>query len=160
MTTSAKIVQLNISPGGVPKLPVPGARVGPLGLAGDGHHYHRHGGRNRAVVLFGLEQIEQLQADGHPITPGAIGENVTTAGLNYRTLRVGDRLRLGEHVVLRLTGHADPCSKIAGAFADGDVTRVLEAKHRGMSRVTACVLTTGEIAPGDPIEVLPRHSGR
>ena len=159
MTTAAKIVQLNTSPGGVPKLPVAGASVGPLGLAGDGHDYHRHGGRNRAVVLFGLEQIEQLQADGHPITPGAIGENVTTAGLDYRTLRAGDRLRLGASVVLRLTGHADPCSKISGAFADGDVTRVLEAKHRGMSRLTACVLTTGELTPGDPIEVLPRHSG-
>ena len=159
MTTAAKIVQLNTSPGGVPKLPVAGASVGSLGLDGDGHHYHRHGGRDRAVVLFGLEQIKQLQADGHPITPGAIGENVTTAGLNYRTLRVGDRLRLGANVVLRLTGHADPCSKIAGAFADGDVTRVLEAKHRGMSRLTACVLTTGELTPGDPIEVLPRHSG-
>ena len=159
MTTAAKIVQLNTSPGGVPKLPVAGASVGLLGLDGDGHDYHRHGGRNRAVVLFGLEQIEQLQADGHPITPGAIGENVTTTGLDYRTLRVGDRLRLGASVVLRLTGHADPCSKISGAFADGDVTRVMEAKHRGMSRLTACVLTTGEVAPGDPIEVLPRHSG-
>ena len=93
MTTSAKIVQLNTSPGGVPKLPVAGASIGLLGLDGDGHHYPSHGGRNRAVVLFGLEQIEQLQADGHPITPGAIGENVTTAGLDYRTLRVGDRLQ-------------------------------------------------------------------
>ena len=159
MTTSARIVQLNVSPGGVPKLPVAGASVGLLGLDGDGHHFPSHGGRNRAVVLFGLEQIEQLRADGHPIAPGAIGENVTTAGLDYRKLRVGDRLRLGANVVLRLTGHADPCSKIAGAFADGDVTRVLEAKHRGMSRVTACVLTTGDVAPGHPIEVLPRHSG-
>ncbi len=160
MTTSARIVQLNTSPGGVPKLPVAGASVELLGLGGDGHHYHSHGGRNRAVVLFGLEQIERLRADGHPIAPGAIGENVTTAGLDYRTLRVGDRLRLGASVVLRLTGYADPCSKIAGAFADGDVSRVLEVKHRGMSRVTACVLTTGELTPGDPIEVLPRHASR
>ena len=159
MTTSAKIVQLNVSPGGVPKLPVAGASVGLLGLDGDGHNHRAHGGRNRAIVLFGVEQIEQLRADGHPIAPGAIGENVTTTGLDYRTLRVGDRLRLGASVVLRLTGYADPCSKIAGAFADGDVTRVLEAKHRGLSRVTACVVAIGVVAPGDPIEVLPRHGG-
>ena len=158
MTTSARIVQLNVSAGTVPKLPVSDASVEIVSLVGDGHHRHGHGGKDRAVVLFGIEQLEKLQGAGHPIQPGAIRENVATAGLDYRWLRDGDRLRLGQCVEVRVTGHAIACTTIAGAFAGGDVSRVREAKHRGMSRVTTRVLATGEVAPGDPIQVLPRDA--
>ena len=153
--TGAKILQLNTSPGGAPKHPVPTTHVGKLGLDGDGHRASNHGGRDRAVVLYGREQIERLQSDGHPIVPGAVGENVTTVGLDYRKLCLGDRLRLGQSVVVELTSHADPCAGIAAAFADGDFSHVFERKHPGMGRLTARVLTEGPLAPGDPIEVLP-----
>jgi MOSC domain-containing protein YiiM len=39
-----------------------------LGLEGDGHHDSKHhGGAERAVCLYGLEQIQALQAEGHAI---------------------------------------------------------------------------------------------
>jgi len=45
-----------VSQGGVPKRPVPEARVGAAGLAGDAQRWKHHGGPQRAgdpVVLLG-----------------------------------------------------------------------------------------------------------
>ena len=72
MSVKGRVVQINISPGGVPKLPVAAARVTPDGLEGDGHRdLEHHGGPERALCLFSLEQIRALQAEGHAVTPGA-----------------------------------------------------------------------------------------
>ena len=96
---SGRIFQLNVSPGGVPKLPIREARVDQLGLAGDGHaHPKIHGGPERAVCLLALELIQQFQAEGHPIWPGSTGENVTFSGLDYTSFVPGMRLALGDEV--------------------------------------------------------------
>ena len=48
-----RVVQVNVSPGGVPKLPVPGAWVGRAGVEGDAQaHPDVHGGPHRAVALL------------------------------------------------------------------------------------------------------------
>ena len=92
-----RVLQVNISPGGVPKLPVERAWVGSAGLDGDAHHHHYvHGGPHRAVSLLGIEAIERVQADGHPIEPGAVGENLTTTGIELARLPIGTRLAIGE----------------------------------------------------------------
>ena len=58
-----RIFQLNRSAGGVPKLPVREAELTPLGLTGDKQAHPRfHGGPERAVCLYALELILQLQA--------------------------------------------------------------------------------------------------
>src|SRR5690349_4183315 len=76
-----KIHSLNVSNGGVPKLPVPSCDVRPSGIAGDRQRDHRyHGGPQRAVSLYSLELLEALRAEGHPVAPGALGENLTLAG--------------------------------------------------------------------------------
>ena len=107
--STGRVAQINISPGGVPKLPVAQATLGPLGLAGDGHRNRRHhGGPTRAVCLFSLEQIRALQAEGHPIEPGATGENLTTEGIDLGSLHPGDRLAIGDSVVLEITTEAIP----------------------------------------------------
>ena len=61
-----RVLQVNVSPGGVPKLPVAEARVGRDGLDGDRHHHDTvHGGPHRAVCLLASEAIERVRADGH-----------------------------------------------------------------------------------------------
>ena len=51
-----RVVQINVSPGGAPKLPVPSARVTTDGLEGDGHRdLEHHGGPERALCLFSLD---------------------------------------------------------------------------------------------------------
>jgi MOSC domain-containing protein YiiM len=109
-----RVLQVNVSPGGVPKLPVGEARVGRDGLDGDAHHHDTvHGGPHRAVCLFAIEAIERVRADGHPgVGPGWVGENLTTEGIELALLPVGARLAIGDEVVLELSGPANPCDVI------------------------------------------------
>lgn len=152
---TATIHQLSISAGGVPKLAVPSARLTPLGLEGDGHNDARnHGGPDRALCLYALEVIERLRAEGHHIAPGAAGENVTIAGLEWERVVPGARLRLGATALVEITGYTTPCWKNAGWFYDGEFNRMSQATHPGDSRVYAKVLEVGELQHGDPVELL------
>lgn len=151
------IYQINVSPGGVPKRPILQAAITRNGVSGDRQRdTEHHGGPQRAVCLYPLEHILALQAEGHPIYPGAIGENITVAGIDWEQLRPGARLRLGADVELVITGFAAPCTNIAGAFRDGYMNRVSEKKNPGRSRVYARVAHEGEIRPGDPVQLLSR----
>src|SRR5262247_2782232 len=114
VSARASIAHINVSPeGGVPKRSVPSATVTELGLAGDTQRDRRyHGGPERAICLFALEQIQALQGEGHTITPGAIGENVTVVGLDWARIVPGSRLELGDQVVVEVTRYTSPCSNI------------------------------------------------
>src|ERR1700730_18267681 len=99
-----RIFQLNASAGGVPKLAVREATVTATGMVGDSHNFPDiHGGPERALCLFSLERILELQAEGHPIFPGAAGENVTVSGLDWGKLEPGVRLALGDEVLIEIT---------------------------------------------------------
>jgi MOSC domain-containing protein YiiM len=152
---TGRIVQINVSPGGVPKRPVPRARVTRSGIEGDRHrNTERHGGPDRALCLFSLEQIEVLQAEGHPVEPGALGENLTVAGLDWPRVQPEDFFRLGDEVLVQITRFTSPCLSVRAAFLDGAYSRVSQQRHPGWSRVYARVLVPGEIAAGDPVERL------
>ena len=149
---SGRIVQISVSPGGVPKTPVPSADVTSIGLEGDAHRdLEHHGGPDRAVCLFSLEQIQALQAEGHPVGPGALGENVTIEGIDWRRVVPGVRLKLGGQLLLEITRYTSPCLNIRPAFSHGDYARVSEKRHPGWSRVYARVLMAGRIQTGDSV---------
>ena len=151
------VVAVNLSPGGVPKLPVAQARIGREGLDGDAHHHDAvHGGPHRAVCLLAGEAIERVRADGHPgVGPGSVGENLTTAGIELSLLEPGARLAVGDQVVLEVSGPANPCDVIKGAFTGGKSGRISILLHPTDSRMYARVLAEGIVRPGDPIRVLP-----
>ncbi|HUS13697.1 MAG TPA: MOSC domain-containing protein [Chloroflexia bacterium] len=154
---AGRLAQISVSPGGVPKQPVSRAAIGPRGVEGDKQRDRRyHGGPRRAVCLYSMEHIAALQAEGHPIFPGAIGENLTVAGLDFRTLQVGDRLAVGDGVLLEITSYTVPCSNLEPFFADGKFIRVSQKVHPGWSRFYARVLQGGQLETGQPIRVLPR----
>jgi MOSC domain-containing protein YiiM len=155
MAAEGRIVQLSLSPGGVPKRPVGEARVTRLGLEGDGHRdAEHHGGPDRALCLFPLEAIAALAAEGHAITPGALGENVTTQGLDWSRVVPGAVLRLGAGVVVEVTRYTSPCLNIAPVFRGRDYSRVSQKRHPGWSRVYARVLAEGALRAGDPVRLL------
>ena len=152
---TGRVVQLSVSPGGVPKTAVERATVSALGLDGDGHRDHvHHGGPDRAVCLYALEAIEALRAEGHPIAPGALGENLTVEGLAWDQVVPGAGLLVGGDVLLEVTRYTSPCSNVGRVFSDGDHSRVSQKRHPGWSRVYARVLTTGAVRRGDPVQLL------
>ncbi len=150
-----RIVQLSRSGGGVPKLPVPEAQVTRLGLEGDVQRNRRfHGGPRRALCLYALERIEQLQEEGHPIQPGSTGENVTLQGLDWAMLKPGDRLMLGDEVEIQITSYVAPCKNIGESFRGGEFTRISQKLHPGDARLYARVLREGHVAAGQQVQVL------
>ncbi len=156
MEPTGRVLQVNVSGGGVPKLPVESARVGRLGLAGDAHNDRTdHGGPHRAVCLFGVEAMARLRADGHPVEPGSVGENLTTTGVEWSLLPVGTRARIGERLELELSSDAGPCATQSHNFSDGKFSRMSIDLHPSDSRMYARVLHDGEVRPGDAITILP-----
>jgi MOSC domain-containing protein YiiM len=140
---------------------VPAARVTALGLEGDGHRdTEHHGGPDRALCLFSLERIRDLQAEGHPIAPGSIGENLTVEGLDWDRVVPGAHLLLGRGVLVEVTRYTSPCVNITDAFTDGDYSRVAQKRHPGWSRVYARVLREGTVRAGDPVELLSPEEAR
>lgn len=150
------IFQINASDGGVPKTPVAEAQVGPEGLAVDRQaHRDLHGGPRRALCLYSLERITALQDEGHPLFPGAAGENLTLRGLDWDAVAPGVRLRLGREVEIEVLSYTQPCGTIRGYFAGSDPQRIAQERHPGWSRVYARVLRTGVIRTGEAVELIP-----
>lgn len=152
--SGATVFRINVSGGGVPKLPVEEATVGELGIVGDDHDdKENHGGPLQALCLYSVEALQRLQAEGHPVGPGGMGENVTLQGLDVADLHPGDQLRLGT-VEIEITDYASPCKTIAGNFVEGKFSRVSEKLHIEDARLYARVLRGGSLRQGDPVEVL------
>jgi MOSC domain-containing protein YiiM/SAM-dependent methyltransferase len=150
------VVSVNVSPGGVPKRPIGATRIRTLGLDGDSHaDPTHHGGPLQAVCLYSVESIERIAGEGHQAFPGAYGENLTLVGIDWRTMRRGDRLRIGGNgPLLQVTDDATPCSKQAHWFIDGQIGRISMLKHPADARWYAAVLEEGPVAPGDHVELI------
>ena len=103
------IVSINISPGGIPKLPVKRLHVSINGLDGDGHNHEKHRTPIQAVCLQDVERLDELNREGYRLVPGATGENLTVANLNVNALPVGTQLKFSNGVVVELTKVRKPC---------------------------------------------------
>jgi MOSC domain-containing protein YiiM len=159
---TGSIVQVSISPGGVPKRPIAEAEVTLEGMRGDSWaHPEIHGGPNQAILLITSEGIGQLIAQGYPVFPGALGENLTTLGLDRRQMRIGQRYRVGE-VMLEITKMRTPCTQldiygpsIKNAVYDARVNAGDASTPRwGLAGFYARVLRSGFIRPKDIIELV------
>jgi MOSC domain-containing protein YiiM len=154
--TTGRVVSINVSDGGVPKLPVAAATVTAAGVEGDRQRDRRnHGGPERAVSLFSSEVIDALAAEGHPVRPGSTGENLTLSGLRWSEIVPGAELTIGA-VRLVVTKYTSPCHKIAASFEGGEFVRISQELHPGRSRVYARVLEGGLVRVGDEVTVARR----
>lgn len=143
---SGAVLAVCLGPGGIPKDAVEEAEVRAEGLVGDKHRFHLHGGSNRAVCLFALEDYRSLRIDGvQAEPPGAFGENLLTEGLDYRELRPGDRLEVGDHVVLEIHDVREPCGTLK------KVDRRFPDLMMGRSGFVCRVLQGGTLRAGQPI---------
>ena len=141
--------------------------VAGLGIEGDAHmgekvKHRYHAAKNpdalnlRQVHLMHEELFDELRASGFDVGPGAIGENVTTRGIDLLALPKGTRLRLGPEVVIEITGLRNPCRQI-DAFQQGLTAAVLGRDSEGClvrkAGVMATVVAGGDVKAGDVITV-------
>lgn len=151
-SVSGWIFQINLSDGGLPKLACQLAEVVTLGLVGDRQEETDvHGGPDRALCLYSLERILALQAEAHPIFPGAMGENLTLSGIAWELMVPGVRMRLGGNVIVELTRYTTPCNNLVPYFTDGDYSRVAQKRFPGWSRLYGRVLQVGRVQVGDRV---------
>jgi len=110
----------------------------------------------RQVHLIGAELVDELRDRGFDITPGRMGENVTTGGLDLLRLPRGTRLRLGEEAEVEVTGLRNPCPQLDG-IACGLMAATLDRGPDGelvrRAGVMAIVIRGGSVRAGDPIAI-------
>jgi MOSC domain-containing protein YiiM len=151
------VAQVNTSAGGVPKVATGSveAVIGWRGIEGDHQADRKHHGRPfQALCLWSGEVIDELAAAGHPITPGAAGENLTLAGVDWASIRSGTRLRVGT-ALAEVSYPAVPCKKQTRWFADGDFTRISHEHNPRWVRWYAWVREPGVVRAGDSVVVQP-----
>ncbi len=154
ITPHPTVVSVNISPGGIPKRPIQVGQVTTDGLSGDGHDHEKHNTPLQAISLFDVEDLDDLRAEGFDVRPGAVGENVTVRDLSADPLELGDRLKVGEPdrgVELEVSKIRKPC------YVLDAISPELKVAIEGRCGCYAKVLKTGEIRPGDRIEVAKRQ---
>ena len=111
----------------------------------------------RQVHLLHSELFADMAERGHTVEPGALGENVTTSGVELLALPRGTRLELGGEAIVELTGLRNPCSQING-LSKGLMKELIHVDETGetvrLAGVMSVVLAGGEIRPGDGIRVI------
>jgi MOSC domain-containing protein YiiM len=110
----------------------------------------------RQVHLMHAELFDDLRDKGYVVEPGAIGENVTTRGIDLLGLPTGTLLHLGPEAVVEVTGLRNPCAQIEG-FSRGLLKEVLFKDPGGdlvrLAGIMSVVRVGGVVRPGDEIRV-------
>ena len=138
-----------------------------LGVEGDAHMGATVKHRSRVAVdpsqpnlrqvhLIHSELHAELRGAGFTVSPGELGENVTTCGIDLLGLPRGARLHLGDSAVIQVTGLRNPCVQL-DQFQQGLLKRLVSHDEQGnvirKAGIMSVVLTSGEIYAGDRIDV-------
>ena len=110
----------------------------------------------RQVHLIHAELHDELRTAGFVLSPGEMGENITTSGVDLLKLPRGARLRLGLAAVVEVTGLRNPCRQLDG-LRPGLMAATLARDAQGnlirKAGVMAVVIATGEVRVDDAIAV-------
>jgi len=136
--------------------------VGPLGLAGDEQaDLSVHGGLGKAVYAYPSEhypfwQTVRAQANvaawGDTLMPGALGENLTLAGLLENEVWIGDVLRFAD-CELAVSEPRFPCFKLNAALGFKHAVKLMGAS--GWCGFYLAVRVPGRLRSGQGFELVP-----
>ena len=143
-----QVISINISKGGIPKLPVDSIRILFKGLAGDGHNHEKHNNPLQAVCLQDFEKIDELNQHGYSLLPGMTGENLTVRNLNINCLPLGTTLKFSGGVAMEISKVRKPCYVMDAIH--------LKLKEDALDRhgMYAKVIQEGMLTTGETIEVI------
>ncbi len=141
---------------GLPKHAVDQLTVTPAGAEGDYNNYRARqldGDPAQAILLLTGEVLRQLNAEGWPVAPGDLGENLTLDGIAERLLAPGARLRAGG-VSLEVSLACDPCTELyalpyVGKEKGPGFVRTMKGRRGWYARV----LQPGVVRVGDPVRM-------
>jgi hypothetical protein len=114
-----------------------------FGIEGNRHSVSEGVRKARQVLLMGEETLEAFGLEH-----GEIRENITTSGIELASLERGQRLSLGDDVVLEITGHCTPCARM------DEIRPGLQQELQGQRGMLAFVVQGGTIKVGDAVRVL------
>ncbi|MBV8295430.1 MAG: MOSC domain-containing protein [Acidimicrobiia bacterium] len=139
---------------GIWKDPVGGAvEVSGVNLAGDDQADRRvHGGPDKAVYAYAVEDYEWWARQLGPLGPGTFGENLTTEGIDLNACAIGDRWRVGTSV-LEVSQPRWPCFKLGMRMGDEHFPGRFETARRPGTYLR--IVESGAVTAGDAIEVEP-----
>jgi len=138
-----------------------------LGVEGDAHLGEKVQHRSRVakdpnqpnlrqVHLIHAELHDELRERGFDVSPGQMGENITTRGINLLGLPAGTRLHIGKTAIVEVTGLRNPCSQLDD-FQQGLLKTVLDRDEQGnlirKAGVMGIVLTDGVVYVNDDIRM-------
>lgn len=141
--------------------------VAGLGVEGDAHQgatvkHRSRVAKNpatpnlRQVHLIHAELFEELREQGFAVSPGLMGENVTTSGIDLLALPAGTRLRLGGEAIVQVTGLRNPCRQLDG-IQPGLMAATLDRDSDGnlirKAGIMAIVVSGGIVQSGDAIRI-------
>ena len=143
------------------KQPVEGrVRVDVLGLPGDEHVYEDHGGPDMALLAYPVEHYAHWRAAGLDLPDvGAMGENLTVAGLVEADVHLGDVLQIGDAddgALVQVCQPRSPCYKLGARFGRRDLPVMMQ--DTGYTGYLLRVLRPGALGAGDRIALVERTS--
>ncbi|MDP6452029.1 MAG: MOSC domain-containing protein [SAR202 cluster bacterium] len=159
MADQGRIISVSLSAtGGVPKYPQQTITVGAQGVEGDHHagpiNKHKKSGdpepNHRQITVVSQEVLQDLNSRlDIALKPGDLAENVLVENLGDLTqFNEGDRLQLGDDVVLEVTGHNRPCDLIRQYHP------TLVEEITGLRGLATVVVNTGAVSAGDACSVI------
>ena len=121
------------------------------GLVGDAH---ADGASHRQVSLLATESIAKMQGSGFDVGPGDFAENLTTEGLELKSIPVGTRLRVGNEIILEITQIGKDCH--AGCAIFRQIGKCVMPKEGVFARV----IEGGTVETGDSIGIIEAQDER
>ncbi len=113
------------------------------GIEGDAH-----GLSNRQISLLPFESFEKVRHPDLEINPGDFAENITTVDVDFRKMKIGTLVHIGDSVEIEITQIGKKCHhRCIIRETVGDCIMPREG-------VFGRVLTDGDIREGDRIEVV------
>ncbi len=114
------------------------------GIQGD--HYAGISQRKRQVTLIQEEHLAVIfSLLARPIEPWMLRRNLMISGINLIALK-GQWVKIGEQVVLEVTGACHPCTRMEESLGEGGFNAL-----RGHGGMTATIIQGGRIVLGDSV---------